>query len=155
MKTLVLSIILAGVSVGTASAETFTFTSKSTVANQIVAPTTGGPPVAAVFISGTSETIFASGKKGSNIFNCAQWSSTPGFVFMTVGACTFVDQNGDKASIISGCDFTNKDQSQQNCWGGLTGLTGAVAGKSGTISWHATNNADGKSGSSAGVGQWN
>ena len=155
MRALILSILLAGGAAASVHAESFTFTSTSTVANMVVAENPGGPPVVAVFVTGPSQTTYASGKKGTNTFSCASWSATPGSIFKVYGACTFVDQNGDKASIISGCDYANKDQTEQDCWGGLTGLSGSVAGKTGTMSWHSVNNKDGKTGGASGTGQWN
>ena len=155
MKALILTIILAGGAAVSVHAESFTFTSTSTLGDMVVAPNAGGPPIVAAFVTGTSATTFASGNKGTNTFSCASWTADKTSVFKTYGACTFTDQTGAKASIVSGCDYTNKEQTAQDCWGALTGLTGAAAGKTGTISWHAVNNADGKTGSSAGTGQWN
>jgi len=121
----------------------------------VVAPNPSGVPVVASFITGTSETTYASGKKDSNTFSCANWSTEHSSIFKAEGACTFTNQNGDKASIVSGCDYTNKDQTESDCWGGLMGLTGSITGKTGTMAWHSVVNPDGKTGSAAGTGQWN
>lgn len=155
MRTLLLSILLLGASAVTANAESFTFTSTSTGSNQIVAPITGGKPVTSGSLAGTSQVTYASGKKTTNTFNCNNWSTPPGSLFQGNGACLFSEPGGNQASIVSGCDFTNKDQSESDCWGALTGMAGAWANKTGTISWHAKTSADGKTGTASGTGQWN
>jgi len=156
MKTIAIATLLAAcAAVPAASAETFTFTSTSTTQNALVAPVPGGKPVQAAFLSGASHAVYASGRAVDNKFQCADWSSPPGSIFDAYGACNYVEPGGDTATILIGCDFATPDRLEANCWGGLEGIDGPHKGKSGTISWHAKTSADGKSGTSSGVGQWN
>jgi hypothetical protein len=155
MKTLFAAALLLGASGAAANAETFTFHSTGTVVNQVVAQPPGGEkPVVAVFLVGKTTNTWASGQTSKNDYSCANWTSTPGSIFDTYLACTFTDTNGDKASLIAGCD-NNKDMTEGDCWGGLNGLDGPHKGKTGTMAWHSKNNADGKTGDSWGTGQWN
>jgi len=155
MKTLIVAIITLGVTASAASAETFTFTSTSTLQNAVVAPVKDAKPVQAAFITGTTKATYASGRATTNTFQCADWSSTPGSLFDAYAACTYTEPGGDTASIVAGCDYANKEQTEADCVAGLNGLDGPHKGKSGTMSWHAKTSADGKTGSSAGTGQWN
>ncbi|MGH7735427.1 MAG: hypothetical protein ACREOE_17475 [Gemmatimonadales bacterium] len=156
MKTLFVAALLLAASSVAANAETFTFTSDNTVSNQVVAPVAGGDkPVAAAFFSGSSHVVYSSGRAATNAFRCANWSAAPGGVFDADAACTFEEPGGDSASIVAGCSFTNKDRTESDCWGAMDGLGGAWKGKTGTISWHAKNSADGTSGAANGTGQWN
>jgi hypothetical protein len=156
MKTLLLAAAITfGAGVCAANAQSFTFQSTATVQNAVAAPVKGGKPVQAVFIAGKSQTNWLGGKTSTNTFQCASWSSTPGSLFDSYTACTYADTNGDSASIIAGCDFTNDARTESDCWGGINGLEGPHKGKSGTMAWHGKNGSDGKTGLSAGTGQWN
>lgn len=155
MKTLLAAVLLLGASSAAAKAETFTFSTTSTATNQIIAAVANDKPVVAAFATGSGQNVYASGKKTTDTFNCANWSATAGSIFQTYGACVYTELTGDQASIVIGCDFTNKAQTEADCWGGLTGTVGSVANKTGTISWHQKLGADGKSGTASGTGQWN
>jgi len=154
MKTIIFALLALGVSYSAANAETFTFSSTSTLGDAVTAVMADGKPVTAAFLSGKSQATYASGRSTTNTFQCANWSAAPGSVFDAFGACTYVEAGGDTASIVVGCDYTAKDQSQSDCWGALSSQDGPHKGKSGTIAWHAKLNADGKTGVSTGTGQW-
>jgi hypothetical protein len=153
MKHLILAAILAGGTALAAHAETFTFTGTSTLSNALSVTPAGGKPVEAAFNTGKGQTIMASGKKLDTTNTCAAWSAMPGGIFDELGMCTFTDATG-AGSILFGCNLNNKDMTG-DCWGGLWGTGGAYTGKRGSISWHNTLAADGKTGASAGTGQWN
>jgi hypothetical protein len=148
--------MLLGASGVAAQAETFTFTGTGGAPTaQITAPFIGGPkPVQAVFGPSTSQAIYASGAKTTSTSNCASWTTPPGQTFEVNGACLYTESNGDKTSIVFGCDFANKEQTASNCWGYLSGMAGARLNKTGTMSWHQALAADGKSSTFSGVGQW-
>lgn len=157
MKTLVIASLLAagcaGLAASPASAESFTFTGTSTLEHMIVAPVTGGKPVVSSFVKVDTHVTYASGRAADNTAQCSQWTTPPGSTFETNGNCVFKEA-GNEASIIYGCD-ANKDQTQSNCWGYMSGMAGGWTGKTGTISWHGSVTGDGKSGKSEGTGQWN
>ena len=155
MKILLVSVLMVGVSALAAQAESFTFTSTSTLLNSAAFAAPGETPVLAAFVDSKSKTTYAGGKVETNDASCASWSAPPASIFQTNGVCNFTTAGGEKASILFGCNPRSKDQTESDCWGGLLGVTGARAGKSGTISWHQKLNADGKGGAANGVGQWN
>ena len=155
MKTLLISLVLVGATAFAAHAETFTGSATSTITSSNVFAASAGKPVVENNINFAGQTIWASGKTTANKGTCANWTTPPGSIFDANGVCNYTDANGDAASILIGCDFAGKDMSQGNCWGGLLGTAGPHAGKSGTISWHFRAAADGKSGESKSVGQWN
>ena len=103
----------------------------------------------------TGQTMMASGKTLSNKGSCSEWTTPPGSIFQSNGVCNYTDSGGDTAAILIGCNWTNKEMTEGDCWGGLLGSAGPHAGKSGTISWHFKTSADGKTGTSQNVGQWN
>jgi hypothetical protein len=154
MKSILISLLLVGASALAAQAETFTFTSVGTTQNAINAPVLGDKPVMAVFIETKATITYASGKAATNLGHCASWSTTPGSTFEIDGACVDTESNGDQDSIVYGCDYADKERTKADCWGYLTGMSGGLAGKSGTISWHQSISPDGK-GAANGVGQWN
>jgi hypothetical protein len=136
-----------------ASAEAFTFTSKGTMTNQVGAPGPGGRPVGASFATVESETTWASGKKSTSKGNCASWSAPPGGGITNNGACMLSGPDGDFSSAFA-CASLNDKNTLANCWGTVTGTSGSLKGKSGTVSWRVTQSADGKSTTSIGSGQW-
>jgi len=154
MKTLLLATLIALGAAPAANAESFTFTSTSALQNGIVVPVQGGKPVEAAFISGTSKATYASGRATTSTFQCASWSSTPGSIFDAYSACTYTE-GGANATILAGCSFTDAARTESDCWGAISGLDGARKGKTGSMTWHARPSADGKTGVSNGVGQWN
>jgi hypothetical protein len=155
MKSLVLALLLTGAAAVTANAESFTATSNSTMTSSNSFPSPDGKPVLELNLAFTGQTLMASGKALTNKGTCAEWSTPPGSIFQTNGVCNYTDSGGDTAAILMGCDFSNKDMTEGDCWGGLQGSAGPHAGKSGTISWHFKTAADGKTGTSQNVGQWN
>jgi len=146
------AVLLASTTV--ASAESFTFTSTATIANQVGGPVAGGKPVGASFSNGESDTTFASGKKAKSKLQCANWSAQPGQLFTSIGFCT-ADDGTSKYTVAFSCQATDEKNTASDCWGRLTGVSGAYQGKVGTASWHGAQNADGKSGTATGQGAWN
>ncbi|MEQ1867657.1 MAG: hypothetical protein ABL996_23790 [Micropepsaceae bacterium] len=140
-------------STAVASAEAFTFTSTGTVTNQVGAPGPGGRPIGATFSNIESQTTWASGKKSSSKGTCGAWSAPPGGGITTSGACSLTGPDGNFSASFA-CASLNDKNTMANCWGSLTGTSGMFQGKGGTISWRATQSADGKSNTSVGSGQW-
>ena len=154
MKTLILSALLLGGSAFAAQAESFTFTSKSTTTNSIIAPLPDTKPVVAGWLTTSGQTVYASGKTEASTGDCDQWTTPPGSTFQGNGVCALTTSAGDKYTIVFGCDFANKEMTEGACWGGLNGISGAHAKKLGVLSWTFKTNADGKTGGATGTGQW-
>ena len=155
MKTSVIALLFSGAAVFSAHAESFTATTTSTITSSNTFQAGMGTPVRSVALSVTGQTVWAGGGTTTNKGTCMLWTAPPGSIFQTNGVCNYTESNGDTASLLAGCDYTNKDMTESNCWAGLTASAGPHAGKTGTISWHAKPSADGKSGTSQNVGQWN
>jgi len=151
-----ISSVLLSLITGAASADSFTFTSKVASPSYSVMITQGMPkPVGAIFGNSESVAVYSGGQKVSSTASCAQWTLRPGSSdFDTNGVCTYTEKNGDVSAIIFGCLLDAKTQ-QADCWGGLQGISGSRKDKTGTISWHSTPGADGKTSTAAGVGLWN
>ena len=154
MKTMILAALFMGGSALAAHAESFTFTGAGTATNTISVTAPDGSPVAAAFNSGKAQLTYASGKTVTSTSTCEQHSASPPVgIFRQLGECNITDPTGN-SSILYGCNPT-KDMAAANCVGGLWGTSGAYAGKSGTITWHSTVSADGKTATFTGTGQWN
>jgi hypothetical protein len=154
MKPIILAALLLGGSALAANAESFTFTGSGTTINAMSVTAPDGSAVVAAFNSGKAQLTYASGKTVTSTSTCEQHSTPPPVgVFQQMGECNLTDPTGN-SSILFGCN-PSKDKAAANCVGGLWGTAGAYAGKSGTLSWHATSSADGKSATFTGTGQWN
>jgi hypothetical protein len=154
MKTFLLAMLLASASAVAAHAESFTFTATNTASNQVGGPMADGTPVAAGFSTGASHTTWASGQKSTTTSTCAVWTNAPGAQFPTSGVCDYSESTGDKVRLAFSCQSTNKEQTQSNCWGALSGMAGPHAGKAGTISFHTWGGAGSPSSHSSGAGVW-
>ena len=132
-----------------AFAEKFTFKSTGEATGQVGVPAADGTVIGGSSLSGTTNIVWASGKKESNSYTCINMSRPPSELFAAQGICNSKNAAGDEYGILFGCNFTNKERTESNCVGGMIGMTGALAGKNGSISWHGT--PDG----SSGTGQWN
>ncbi|HEY5288612.1 MAG TPA: hypothetical protein VIJ59_01135 [Caulobacteraceae bacterium] len=152
MKTIVLAALLLGGSAVAAHAESFTFKGTSTSANGVAAARPDGKLMTAGFSNGTGQTTMASGKVLATTSSCAGWSSQPADIFAQHGICTFSDATG-AGTILFGCNPI-KDPAEADCVGRLGGTGGAYAGRTGTITWHAKNSPDGKTGAVWGEGHW-
>jgi hypothetical protein len=108
-----------------------------------------GTSIAAV----ESQVTWASGKKTTSKGTCGTWSAPPGGAITNNGACMFTDADGGFSASFA-CASLNDKNTVANCWGGLTGTAGAYQGKTGTVSWRATQSEDGKSNTAVGSGQW-
>jgi hypothetical protein len=136
-----------------ANAQSFTFKSKSHATDAV--SVNSGQTVITDVISKSDATItYETGEKEANATTCANWTSPPGTPFTSSGICTFVTKSGGKGTIVFGCqDYAKTNIS--DCWGALRGTAGRFKGKTGTISWHQTVEADGMTGNDMGTGMWN
>jgi hypothetical protein len=151
MKTVLASIVVLLASTSIANAESFTFASTATTTDRVGGPVAGGKPVGASMSSGESNVTYASGKKSTSKTHCANWSAPPGQLFTSTGFCTG-EEGADKYTVAFSCQG---DEKGGDCWGRLTGTGGAFQNKTGTVTWHGTQNADGKGGTATGQGAWN
>jgi hypothetical protein len=154
MRFAVATTILMFAAAGAASAETFSFKSTSKTVNSIQIATGASSSMGAGFSEGSSQATYGSGLKATNTFNCAVWSALAGSRFTDEGVCAFTEGTEDKATIEFSC-VSDQKAGAGDCWGALRGVAGRFTGKTGTISWHQTNSADGKTASSIGAGLWN
>lgn len=137
-------------------ADMFTFTSTATVENSVMFPEENEQPQGATFMSGNADVNWSSGKKSSNTFKCAQWSSAPGMgLFNLFSVCTMTDTNGDMPRTAAGCVWGNKEMTETTCYGGLVNDVGPHKGKYGSVTWHTKVSPDGKTVTAWGTGQWN
>lgn len=132
-----------------AFAEKFTFEASGEVTGQVGVPAPDGTVIGGSSLSGTTNIVWASGNKESNDYTCMSMSRPPSELFAIQGICNAKNAAGDEFGTLFGCNYTNEERTESNCVGGMTGMTGALAGKNGTMSWHGT--PEGSSGS----GQWN
>jgi hypothetical protein len=153
MKTAFAALLL-GLSATAAQAETFTFTSSFTSVSQIAVPVAGSK---SMFLAtrNLSTLTYASGKKTTLSGTCAGWSAPSGSTSAVTGICTFSEDAASEATASISCNWTDAKQTQADCWGQMTGMSGHWQGKTGTISWHQIIGSDGKGGTSSGVGMRN
>jgi hypothetical protein len=154
MKTLCLAAAAFLAATAAAHAEPFSFTGTGQVTNEVQAVGPQGRPVGASFATTESQTRWASGKKSSSKGTCANWTVPPSGGITSNGACVLTDSDGGMFSLSFACAAADAKNTMANCWGGMTGTSGAYQGKTGTISWRIKVGADGKSSMSAGSGQW-
>jgi hypothetical protein len=154
MKTFLTAALLLGLNAAAAQAETFTFTGTFKIDNQLATPVATGKSVA-LFAENSSTMTYASGKKALANGNCTGWSALPGSGSALTGMCLFSESATDKGSISMSCNWTDAQQTQADCWGQITGVSGRWRGKTGTIGWHQVLGPDGKNGTTAGAGMWN
>jgi hypothetical protein len=139
---------------GMANAETFTFKSTSHTLNSISIATGTGTNIGAGFNEGESQVVYSSGQKATSKTKCAGWSAPVGSQFTDEGVCTLTEGANEQSSIAFSC-IADMKAGAADCWGALRGTAGRNKGKTGTISWHQTNNPDGNVGAAAGTGMWN
>ena len=154
MKTFFIALLFAGTTAVATHAETFTGTTSATTVSSNSFTIAGDKPVAALSITFTGDITTAAGK-ATDKGTCTEWTTPPGSTFQTTLVCNYTDSTGDVAAVLAGCDYTTKDMSEADCWGGLQASAGPHANKTGTISWHIKLNGDGKTSTSQNVGQWN
>jgi hypothetical protein len=153
MKSILLAALLLGGTALAAHAERFTFKANGTVQNAIQITGEDGKPVGGAFQSGTTETVWASGKASHGTYTCESHTAMPNEIFQFLGVCTAKDEAGTFYELI-GCDSANKAMTEDNCWAGMFGTGGAYAGKHGRATWHGTGSPDGKTGEALGEGAW-
>lgn len=132
-----------------AFAEKFTYESTGEVTGQVGIPGPGDAIIGGTSQSGTTNMVWASGKKESNGYSCISMTRPPSELFAVQGICNAKNKAGDEYGVLFGCNYTNAERTESNCVGGLTGMSGALAGKNGSISWH------GSVAGASGTGQWN
>jgi len=134
-------------------AETFTFVARTQITNRVVAPVTGSKTIIAQFSSGQIEVTYPTRKVLSKS-ECATWPAPPGGLFTSSGACVVVDSDNSQYTVVVSCRLVDDKVTINDCFGQLTGVSGAYQGKSGTVSWRSTVGADNISLTSIGTGQW-
>lgn len=154
MKTLLLVSVAFVLSAAAASAETFTFTSKSTTVAQVGGPGPAGKPVGASHATNEAEVVWASGTKMKSKGACMSWSAPPGSGFTAQGMCNGTDADGAKTFMVFSCTANDKN-TENDCWGRLTYVSGKNQGKVATASWHGKQSPDGKGGTAVGAGNMN
>ena len=146
----VAALVAASFGVG-AHAETFTFTNSGALGASVVVPGPNGTTRVAGVADFKGTTIVA-GHSLPTDSHCASWPSLPGDIFGSHGQCTFSDTTG-RGYVRFGCN-PGKTATDDDCVGGIWGTAGAYAGRNGTMAWHNHVDADGKTASSSGAGQW-
>ena len=136
-----------------AGAETFTMAGTGRVTDQVMVPGGGAAPIGALVATSTTKVTMASGKALAGKGHCASWTTDPGSLFTVQGACAGTDDSGTY-SVVYSCQ-TDAKANADDCWGRLTGVGGAYAGKTGTMSWRLMRNADGQTSAFTGAGVWN
>ena len=154
MKILLASTLLLAGSAIAAHAQSFTFTSSTHTTNSLMI-SDGGTMQGAVFGEGMGEATYSNGAKTESHSTCASWTPAPGGPFSVTGVCTYTEKGDDKASIAFSCINDANKKNESDCWGGLRGISGRYAGKTGTISWHQKADAGDKGGTAMGTGMWN
>jgi hypothetical protein len=155
MKSLALTVVLLLGSTAVANAESFTFTGKSANGMQIGGPGPMGKPIVSGTSKGSVDITYASGLKMSSANDCIAWSAPPTSGFTVQGMCSSVDKDGSKSFLLFSCLSLNEKNTASDCWGRITGLSGRLQGKTSTVSWRGTQNADGKGATIAGAGEQN
>ena len=135
-----------------ASAESFTFSGSGKTMNQVMA-SSGGTNIGGSYATSTTNTTYASGRKSTSQNDCMQWTAQPGSMFTTQGVCT-ADAGDGKFSVIFSCQ-ADADGKGGDCWGRLTGMSGAYENKLGMVSWHSTNGDNNMTVTYEGTGMWN
>lgn len=141
-------------SAGAMAGETATINSNIRSVNSIAVPTGPSTMAGANFSEGDAQIAYSSGQKATQKFKCASWSTAPGSGFSVDGVCEFTEGTNDKGSLQFACTSDEKTRSS-DCWGGVRGTAGRFAGKTGNITWHQVDSADGKTGTAQGVSMWN
>jgi hypothetical protein len=137
-----------------ASAETFTFTSRTEIVNRIVAPVAGAKTIVAQFSTGEIDATYPSRRAKSQV-RCATWPAPPGGMFTANGACVASEEDGAQFTVVVACRAVDEKSTVSDCFGQLTGTAGVYEGKTGTVSWRSTVSGDAKVSTAAGNGQWN
>lgn len=153
MKVILLISAALALSATAAQAETFTFTSKGAPISRVAGPGPMGKPLVAANSKNEVDLVWASGAKEHSSGECFGWSAPPASGFTTQGACSGDGPSGNAFTVFS-C-LANDKGTESDCWGRVTFTSGKNAGKTATISWHGTQNPDGKGGTSVGAGVMN
>lgn len=137
----------AGLALGAASAQSFTFSSVSDETTNLGATTPAGT-VGGAYWTGTTTAAYADGTETVSSFTCVSMTQPPrDAIFMMHGVCDLTAEDGTFTSYM-GCNVLSEDPMEMGCVGGLTGKTGAYEGRGGSFTLHA------KGETSAGTGQW-
>lgn len=155
MRTLLLVLAAFVLSAVPASAETFTFTGKSTNVMMVVAPGPGGKPVVGATNKIETDVVWASGAKMHSTGDCVGWTAPPTSGATNQSVCNSTDADGGKSQVFLTCISTNDKNTEADCWGRLVYTSGKHNGKVSTFSLHGKQNADGKGSTSVGAGNMN
>lgn len=138
--------LLAIVIAAPAAAQSFTFTSEGKPSTVITIPAPDGKSYGAVVLSGAGDTNWVDGKKTKYTYTCVSMSQPPNdTIFQSHMMCDVAAPDGTFAATF-GCNNMSADE--MGCVGGLTGKSGAYAGKRGGVTSH------GKGPKAWGTGQW-
>lgn len=130
------ALVVYGLAMSAASAESFTFSSTQSADPEVIAvPAQGGGQIAAVTLRSNGKTTWASGKVEEWTSECHSLAS-PDQDFDSTGFCiSTIKGSGDKLYVPVVCNTVGETPGNAACWGYFSGGTGANAGASGTLSW--------------------
>lgn len=131
-----------------AQAQTLTFTAQEKTADGVGGARTDGTIFGGQMTTGTTETVWADGKKMSGTYKCMGVTMPPND--STYSARIMCDNSGPEgtSAVIWGCSAMDKVTMEVHCTGWAFGKTGAYAGRRGTMTYLGT---DGKG---VGTGTW-
>jgi hypothetical protein len=152
MKTIILAALLVGGSALAAQAETFTFSGTTTSVNSVSVTSPRGTRTGGGYSESRGTVTYAGGKTVESAARCVGWSGPPGDIF-SHGVCNLTDSAGTN-SVGFRCLPDAKMTNEQSCVGGIWGTGGAYANRTGTLTWHSKDAADGKTSAYNGVGQY-
>jgi hypothetical protein len=150
-KLLLASALLCAASVA-AQAEEFTFSGATKLSSRVMVPLPQSPAVGSMS-TGETTTIYASGRKVKVTSKCSQQTRAPNDQFDLTGVCEAESDDG-KFGLTFACNNVSIEQRTAMCWGILTGLTGSLKGKTGSVSWTGVANEDQSGTTAEGGGSW-
>jgi hypothetical protein len=98
--------------------------------------------------------VWASADKTRAAHDCIVFSAPPASGQTIQGVCAAAETDGGRYSLLFNC-LADEKSSQSDCWGRIAYSSGKKQGRTGTISWHDSLNADGKTITSVGAGNLN
>jgi hypothetical protein len=155
LTTALLAAALAAACALPAYAETFSLTGTSTRGATVAGVAPDGTQVVSLMSTGVADLVTDGTKKSKTTTTCSTWTAEPGSVFATRAVCNGKDADGAENSVVLGCINTNAAKTESTCWGPMTGVSGRLAKKTGSITFHVKQSADGKTSTIVGAGFWN
>ena len=147
-STIYLTFVMLVLGVGAANAQTFTFEGKGDEPTVVGGVGPKGDTYIGTYGTGNEVAINADGSKVKSTSKCVSMTQPPNANIFDAHVVCDVSGTDGTFSIVAGCNSTNAEAREMNCVGGMTGKTGELEGRSGTISWRA------KGDVSKGTGQW-